>query len=72
MAYYRDSVGNTYSRVPPRKDPPKAGPGRGKRHGRNKKKPSNQRYLAQRRWEKNKARRAARRLRELAKAAARR
>jgi hypothetical protein len=33
----------------------------GRKHGRNKRKPSNQRYTAQRRWERNKARRAARR-----------
>ena len=37
---------------------------RGRKIGRWSKKPSNQRYLAQRRWEKNKARRAARRARE--------
>ncbi len=43
---------------------------RGRKIGRNKRKPAAQRYLAQRRWEKNKARRAARRFRELAAAKA--
>lgn len=64
---YVDSVGNRYASVPPAKNPPGAGKSRNgaKKIGRNKKKPSAQRYLRDRRWEKNKARRAARRARGL-------
>jgi len=66
---YRDSVGNHYHSVPPAKHPPGAGRSRNgdKKHGRQKDKPSHKRYNADRRWEKNKARRAARRLRERAR-----
>lgn len=64
MAYV-DSLGNRYRAVPPRKDPPKPKPSRGgqRKIGRNARKPSQQRYNRDRRWERNKARRAARRAR---------
>jgi hypothetical protein len=61
MAYV-DSVGNRYQSVPPAKFPPKQGPSKtNRKFGRRKNKPSAKRYLSERRWEKNKARRAARR-----------
>lgn len=50
---------------------PKKKPGkRHRKHGRNKRKPCNMRYLREDRCAKNKARRAARRARELTKAEA--
>jgi len=57
---YHDSVGNHYTSVPPAKHPPKQGPSKsGRKIGNKKRKPSAKRYLSEKRWEKNKARRAA-------------
>jgi hypothetical protein len=62
MAYV-DCLGNRYRAVPPPKNNPGPKPSKGgnRKIGRSKRKPSAQRYLAERRWEKNKARRAVRR-----------
>lgn len=45
---YKDCLGNTYRRLPPRKDPPKPKPSRGgqRKIGRNKRKPSFMRWKA--------------------------
>jgi hypothetical protein len=50
---FRDSLGNTYKKVPPPKANPGPKPSKGgdRKIGRNKRKPSAKRYLAERRWE---------------------
>jgi hypothetical protein len=61
---YKDSVGNVYRSVPPAKINPGPKPTHGggdRKIGNKKKKPSAKRYLSERRWETNKARRARRR-----------
>lgn len=60
MAQFRDSVGNTYAKCASgwKQNPgPKPSSGGDRKHGNKKRKPSAKRYLSERRWEKNKAKR---------------